>query len=885
MAEALNQEGNDAYKGGNLSRARAMYKQAVMQDEKEPKYASNLSAVLYEMGLYSECVDAIQRAWERIERASGAASPDNAFAIKLATRCTKAVYMGGLKTDELGDSLLRFIREQCGSQSEIQQVWARSRQGQPLLKTPERLRRAHETLAFKSTVDPLLEFFKSGHDLPSSLFSPGDDDDWFTIKDVDASERARLAFLFAGVSDGRNVFATFLHATRQPITRHLHLTLLDIHPSVIAKLLVMLELMKQAQDAKGNEQSEIFMSLVSLYRSMLMPKYCAKRLKTTIKSLSEKLDAQSQALSSENPVKLAQWLSLSRESIPAVSRSLQHWCELDGKSSEEFVQSAADVNGAMLRMMMDRMTMARDDGPFKRSAKDPFDDPEFEKKIYKRLRILLPPKELLDRHPMIKQLILDPQVTEKALRLAKEEVFGRMGAQFDAFRRFKIDQDELRRNDISGSIKGYPEYPGHPYDNIESFYNLAHDIAPSAKIGRSIYKILRSFFGSVSKGLHAMKNNFTIECVVENLFGGLPRLFVSQDRPSGYPKKYTRMFLSNIPDYTGGTLTAPIFLISHLHPSRANLIVWNDYLNSPAFQSWDEMNYTYTQLPASELPKFLGYKILNPKGSPHTQIAVRSCPRQPGAELGVSKSRLYDWLSDILIAILGPCETQRPYRVDQPNNLGVFVHLLVHLHNHVGVPSHWLSDYVAFLINDSLFTTSVAHAGPLPIPPSHSRNRKSKATRLNFDPWRMDLQMMISHLVPLISFPLPVDAPADFVLPLDDVVTLQGIVKPTYQDYASGMRSVYNMVAALAFFKFAKTNQKIDNILKGQGFQIVLSPMRVSLLEGFDVEWKMAKSWYATMRKENWEMVVFRTDFGDIATTPLRASDWKEVPQPVPQTD
>ncbi|KAH6899382.1 hypothetical protein BKA70DRAFT_1314259 [Coprinopsis sp. MPI-PUGE-AT-0042] len=878
MAEALNQGGNDAYKGGNLSRAQAMYKQAVMQDEKEPKYASNLSAVLYEMGLYSECVDAIQRAWERMERASGAASPDNAFAIKLATRCTKAVYMGGLKTDELGDSLLRFIREQCGSQSEIQQVWARSRQGQPLLKTPERTSR----VMLRTSYCVLIPGFQSGHDLPSSLFSPGDDDDWFTIKDVDASERARLAFLFAGVSDGRNVFATFLHATRQPITRHLHLTLLDIHPSVIAKLLVMLELMKQAQGAKGNEQSEIFMSLVSLYRSMLMPKYCAKRLKTTIKSLSEKLDAQSQALSSENPVKLAQWLSLSRESIPAVSRSLQYWCELDGKSSEEFVrlnpmvdapsspcftskESAADVNSAMLRMMMDRMTMARDDGPFKRSAKDPFDDPEFEKKIYKRLRILLPPKELLDRHPMIKQLILDPQVTEKALRLAKEEVLAEWVPNLMLF-----DQDELRRNDISGSIKGYPEYPGHPYDNIESFYNLARDIAPSAEIGRSIYMILRS--------LHAMKNNFTIECVVENLFGGLPRLFVSQDRPSGYPKKYTRMFLSNIPDYTGGTLTAPIFLISHLHPSRANLIVWNDYLNSPAFQSWDEMNYT-------ELPKFLGYKILNPKGSPHTQIAVRSCPRQPGAELGVSKSRLYDWLSDILIAILGPCETQRPYRVDQPNNLGVFVHLLVHLHNHVGVPSHWLSDYVAFLINDSLFTTSVAHAGPLPLPPSHSRNRKSKATRLNFDPWRMDLQMMISDLAPLISFPLPVDAPADFVLPLDDVVMLQGIVKPTYQDYASGMRSVYNMVAALAFFKFAKTNQKIDNILKGQGFQIVLSPMRVSLLEGFDVEWKMAKSWYATMRKENWEMVVFRTDFGDIATTPLRASDWKEVPQPVPQTD
>jgi hypothetical protein len=57
----------------------------------------------------------------------------------------------------------------------------------------------------------------------------------------------------------------------------MHLTLLDIHPSVIAKLLIIFELMKEAQNAKGNDEAEIYMTLASLYRSMIMPKYCAQR--------------------------------------------------------------------------------------------------------------------------------------------------------------------------------------------------------------------------------------------------------------------------------------------------------------------------------------------------------------------------------------------------------------------------------------------------------------------------------------------------------------------------------------------------------------------------------------------------------------------------------
>lgn len=121
-----------------------------MEDEQEPKYESNLSAVLFEMGSYRECIQAIQRAWVRMERISGAPSSGGALAPKLATRFTKAAYMGGLQMDESWDPIVCFIREQCEDRTEIQQLWARSQQGERMLKSDsESLSRAQNSPIFK----------------------------------------------------------------------------------------------------------------------------------------------------------------------------------------------------------------------------------------------------------------------------------------------------------------------------------------------------------------------------------------------------------------------------------------------------------------------------------------------------------------------------------------------------------------------------------------------------------------------------------------------------------------------------------------------------------------------------------------------------------------
>lgn len=63
---------------------------------------------------------------------------------------------------------------------------------------------------------------------------------------------------------GRHAFATLIHQAQAPWSKKLHMTLLDIHPSVIAKLLIIFRLLEQAGSATGAEEAELYMTLAGL---------------------------------------------------------------------------------------------------------------------------------------------------------------------------------------------------------------------------------------------------------------------------------------------------------------------------------------------------------------------------------------------------------------------------------------------------------------------------------------------------------------------------------------------------------------------------------------------------------------------------------------------
>lgn len=81
----------------------SLFFQAVKLDPKEPKYASNLSAVLYELGRYDACIVAIHLSWNPLRLQSGkplTPPESDPLALKLATRFAKAK-LNGIKNNTI----------------------------------------------------------------------------------------------------------------------------------------------------------------------------------------------------------------------------------------------------------------------------------------------------------------------------------------------------------------------------------------------------------------------------------------------------------------------------------------------------------------------------------------------------------------------------------------------------------------------------------------------------------------------------------------------------------------------------------------------------------------------------------------------------------------
>lgn len=92
-----------------------------------------------------------------------------------------------------------------------------------------------------------------------------------------------LAFLFGGSGDARHVFGTIFHFTDvcSHLKRHekvptMHLTLVDIHPAPLARVMLVFALMwkiirmPRSDDRRFEYETTIFY----LYTTILMPDYC-----------------------------------------------------------------------------------------------------------------------------------------------------------------------------------------------------------------------------------------------------------------------------------------------------------------------------------------------------------------------------------------------------------------------------------------------------------------------------------------------------------------------------------------------------------------------------------------------------------------------------------
>lgn len=93
---------------------------------------------------------------------------------------------------------------------------------------------------------------------------------------------------------------------------------------------------------------------------------------------------------------------------------------------------------------------------------------------------------------------------------------------------------------------------------------------------------------------------------------------------------------------------------------------------------------------------------------------------------------------------------QQPFRkVEMPNNLVVFIRVLIDLHR-VGCPSHWIGDFLQSILDNNLVTAATP-AERVPIPLSES-TKKNALRKINLAPWRANLQVILAFAKEALPF-------------------------------------------------------------------------------------------------------------------------------------
>ncbi|KAH6913713.1 hypothetical protein BKA70DRAFT_1181424 [Coprinopsis sp. MPI-PUGE-AT-0042] len=477
----------------------------------------------------------------------------------------------------------------------------------------------------------------------------------------------------------------------------------------------------------------------------------------------------------------------------------------------------------------------------------------------------------------------------------------------------KLETDEETKR-ARALINGYPEVIANPHQGLESFHGVADrwsfnwtkvPLKRERQISKTTYATMQRFFELVVNGLEKLKGRLVVELLVNDLITGLPRLFAS-GRPSSYPTKFSRMWLSNVPDYTGGALNNAVFLMPYLIHSPSAMIMWNCLLNTTVWgkSTIADADYNSTLLRGEKLPQFLGCKHLHPNELEWADSAlVPTGP--PSLSQRPSKAAIHLWLSDVLLQIVKPSRTpETPCRVDQPNNLAAFVHLLIYLHQHIGVPAHWMTEYLSMIINNKLDTTAIYHRGLLPITVAHEKRRLVIPRRVNLLPWLEDLRLAISNLDALIPFPLPIDTPDDYILRENDLVTLEASVGPHRYLFDYDIAgSPFIATLGMAFYKLlprqrSNPDYAIESIVQHDGIVNLLESVASSTASEFGQihismtalsseilqknriswrtsrvlyrkmvdqgwkMWRMSRESHSKMNEERWRMAPFRTQNG-----------------------
>ncbi|KAI0737514.1 hypothetical protein C8Q80DRAFT_1115040 [Daedaleopsis nitida] len=847
-----------------------------------------------------------------------------------------------IDADEMRSAALNHVADDA-SRETVRQAWAewsitRSDMSDRLGKRDSSLVGLSRLAIFSKPLDYTKEFYAIGHDHIIDL-TKGWGQDYpqpLHLDKFSAGDLQNIAFLFGGVGDARHVFGSLLGLSAAHKTMgakgqadfHAHLTLLDIHDATIARDLCIFMLLHQLNGTNDETvRTEIKVTLMYVFCGAVMPSYCYQRLQDVFKDLSVRLASRSPVLprwmhvSPDSAAKvvtaLAFWLSASRSTRATLAHHNVTECRgLPPAGHQSFLNDAVNASRASLKADLLSMTgaelvqvgLAPAGTPAKAARamvrKDidqlveelvevgmqPEDHHVQERAFYVVTKVFLPPEELRHRHPYFEVAwgqVCDhgemrPSVMKKIVNHIESSWKPNVtliDASFDN-PECSLHRDGYRdlREDMFESV----------IDEIESFNALHATVGSVVDKEMLAWDVCNVFFEGVAAALKNLEGKVILEFLIGDLCGELSKMRCGDygTRPRQFPSEYTRMWLSNVPDYTHGPMNVIVYVAPSLQDHPYAAVACNSLLNTSAWKDDQEFFHTYTLLKIEDVSRYLGCTIINSCAVMEIFLLgpSPSLPR-PLSELA-TREELTTWLSRVLFHAFIHGRSVPCYHHDTrlPHNLVAFFGLLMYLHR-IGYPPHWLSAFLARVLSGRMVADVIPYTGTYPIPICEYE-RRVPARTVRTDPWLVEFETIIATAYYAIPFPIASALPADFSRDAEDMVVWEVQVEPTQWAHEPETRfygTPYHPVTHLLFYRFDELDAEevigdMLDIFEGCSspacgtFFVLTSQEHVMYLK--EIRFWLSKKRVERMRKEKWAMVAYRNDVGIQATHPVPISSW-----------
>ncbi|KAI9060061.1 hypothetical protein FKP32DRAFT_1656899 [Trametes sanguinea] len=854
-AARLKEQGNAAFKSGDLLRAADFYARAEKEDPTDAVYPSNLSAALYEAGDYAACAKAVIRAWN-ILRGQHDAKPN--LVVRLSCRLAKALCQG-VRARSIGESVLvpdaasieqlrdaametaandderrdlrRFWQEWDETKAEIPQYTQKGAEDlQKFSKLPMFFKPLDHSLTIHTQLgtDEIIDLTSGWGPLEAYPLH---------LDKLPTDHLSEVAFLFGGVGDGRHAFGSLagLHKAYKKLSKlkkakfRAHLTLLDVHEGTIARDLCIFMLLQALMDESDPvARTELQATLTYTYCGAAMPDYCYNRLQTAVKKLKEGLTA--------TPPALPAWLHVVSDTIPAILPTLDYWLrakkstrktleEHEHMSSvdrpdmqalsmipganadfqrtlqERIASQRADIENT-LRTLTDEQLAEFDLLPKTMTVKERrafiLDNmemlvdayhkamrggkvPLYEEGWYKEAKVFLPPKELFKRHPGVEAVWRSILSNKGMPQPVPRKVISHIHSEWKP----NITLFDIKCEDP----KCYPGGNGYPDLKLEMFDVIGHmdqftrRDAPDARDPMSINQSMlaveacTAFFAEVIASIKSLEGRLIVELICGGLAEELAKMQYKADitRPKHFPRKFTRMWMSNVPDYTHGPLNMIVYAVPQLQNDPQAAVAFNCMLNVPVWAGDEEYFHTYTLLLPEEIPRYLGCRLISSRAVMDVCVLGTHQMPRPLSELA-TRDELTTWLTRVLFNTFIPGLSKlRPHYVRCPHNLVAFFALVLYLHR-VGYPGHWLSEFMARVLSGSMVSDIAPYDNFWPMPVKE-RQRRVPARKVRTDPWLVDFENILASAYNAIPFPISDALPADFSRDSGDIAVWEVTVQ------------------------------------------------------------------------------------------------------------